>query len=77
MGPPLEGDSNTPLVAVYGHNTDAGNGVIGESQLAEGVRGISHNPNHGGVVGVCDAVGGMVFLGRATLVLRQLQNRRD
>jgi hypothetical protein len=58
MGNPLEGDSNTAQVAVYGHNTDAGNGVIGESQLAEGVRGISHNPNHGGVVGICDAAGG-------------------
>jgi hypothetical protein len=58
MGNPLEGDSNTAQVAVYGHNTDEGNGVIGESQLAEGVRGISHNPNHGGVVGISDAVGG-------------------
>ncbi len=58
MGTPLEGDSNTAQVAVYGHNTDAGNGVIGESQLAEGVRGISHNPNHGGVVGISDAAGG-------------------
>jgi hypothetical protein len=63
MGGPLEGDSNTAQVAVYGHNTDAGNGVIGESQLAEGVRGVSHNPYHGGVVGVSDQNGGVGVFG--------------
>ncbi len=61
--PPLEGDSNTTVTAVYGRNTDSGNGVIGESQLAEGVRGISHNPNHGGVVGVSDQNNGIGVFG--------------
>jgi hypothetical protein len=50
----LNGDSNNTVPAVYGKNTNSGDGVIGESELAEGVRGVSHNPNHGGVVGVSD-----------------------
>ena len=38
-------------------------GVYGESTNFEGVRGISHNANHGGVVGVNDAAGGIAVYG--------------
>jgi len=37
--------------------------VTGESQLAEGVRGISHNPGNGGVVGICDKENGIGVYG--------------
>ncbi|MDQ6804797.1 MAG: hypothetical protein M3065_07475 [Actinomycetota bacterium] len=33
-------------------------GVFGESQDYEGVRGVSHNKDHGGVVGICDSASG-------------------
>ncbi len=59
----LQGDSNNSVAAVYGINTDGGNGVAGESQNAEGVRGVSHNPNNGGVVGVCDQNNGVGVFG--------------
>lgn len=59
----LSGFSSTAIAAVYGQNTDSGNGVTGDSQLAEGVRGISHNASNGGVVGVCDTPNGTGVFG--------------
>src|SRR5215469_16718716 len=59
----VSGDSNTATAAVYGVNTDAGNGVTGESQFAEGVRGVSHNSDNGGVVGICDQANGVGVFG--------------
>jgi hypothetical protein len=50
----LTGDSSSNIPAVLGQNSNVGNGVLGDSTNGEGVRGISHNPDHGGVVGVCD-----------------------
>jgi hypothetical protein len=56
--------------AVWGKSTNAsgvggtstgGIGVYGESTNYEGVRGVSHNANHGGVVGVNDAAGISVY----------------
>jgi hypothetical protein len=44
--------TSTANVGVSGHST-ANIGVVGESQGGEGVRGVSHNRDHGGVVGVC------------------------
>jgi hypothetical protein len=49
---------------VYGLS-QASIGVYGESATFEGVRGTSHNVNHGGVVGVNDAVGGIAVYGVA------------
>jgi hypothetical protein len=40
-------------------------GVWGESTDFEGVRGVSHNANHGGVVGINDAAGGIAVYGIA------------
>jgi len=59
----LNGDSGGTAPAVYGTNSSSGDGVIGESAKGEGVRGISHNPNHGGVVGVSDQNGGTGVFG--------------
>lgn len=42
---------------VYGDSAGAGIGVFGESAAFEGVRGVSHNIAHGGVVGVNTAGG--------------------
>ncbi len=44
MPPPLNGQSTDPNVP----------GVLGESNQFEGVRGVSHAPWHGGVVGIND-----------------------
>jgi hypothetical protein len=46
---------------VTGHSK-SGIAVVGESTDFEGVRGISHNPNHGGVVGLCDSPAGGIGL---------------
>lgn len=60
--------------AVWGKSTTASGvvgtsgsyvGVWGESDSFEGVRGISHNVDHGGVVGVNDAAGGVAVYGIA------------
>ena len=63
----LKGDSSDSTPAVYGNNTNSapgvGDGVIGESTKGEGVRGVSHNPDHGGVVGVSDQNGGTGVFG--------------
>jgi hypothetical protein len=60
--------------AVWGKSTTASGvvgssgsyvGVWGESTSFEGVRGVSHNVDHGGVVGVNDAAGGVAVYGIA------------
>jgi hypothetical protein len=60
--------------AVWGKSTNAtgvggtstgGIGVYGESTNSEGVRGTSHHKDHGGVVGVNDAAGGIAVYGIA------------
>jgi hypothetical protein len=48
---------------VIGISRGNGTGVYGESQQFEGVRGVSHNPNHGGVVGICDKANGIGVYG--------------
>jgi hypothetical protein len=47
---------STTWHGVYGttQSTTGGVGVMGESAQSEGVRGISHAPTHGGVVGIND-----------------------
>jgi hypothetical protein len=55
------GQSNTNT-GVVGEST-AGNGGWFESQQTEGVRGVSHNPDHGGVVGICAAANGIGVFG--------------
>lgn len=54
-----EGDGNT---AVVGKSTNFNGGWF-ESSQAEGVRGVSHNPNHGAVVGICDKANGIGVYG--------------
>ena len=53
-----------PAGGVYG-KSQASIGVYGESTDFEGVRGTSHHKDHGGVVGVNDAVGGIAVYGIA------------
>jgi hypothetical protein len=53
------GDGNTGVV---GKSTNFNGGWF-ESSQAEGVRGICHNPNHGGVVGVSDQNNGIGVFG--------------
>jgi len=55
---------STNATGVYGSST-AYFGVYGESTNYEGVRGTSHHKDHGGVVGVNDAVGGIAVYGIA------------
>lgn len=65
---------STNQTAVWGKSTNATGvvgtstgyiGVYGESTNYEGVRGTSHSANHGGVVGVNDAAGGIAVYGIA------------
>jgi hypothetical protein len=49
--------TSTGGFGVRGFST-ANHGVVGESTSGEGVHGISHNPDHGGVVGICDSTAG-------------------
>jgi hypothetical protein len=66
---------STTNVGAYGESTSGWGvygksqssiGVYGESASFEGVRGISHNADHGGVVGINDAPGGTAVYGIAT-----------
>ena len=54
--------SSDTSTAIFGRSTAvSGAGVFGESSQFNGVRGVAHNPNHGGVVGVNDAGGTAVY----------------
>jgi hypothetical protein len=57
----VDAQSNDNTTAVSGKNSAAGIGVFGESAQFEGVRGVGHSPDHGGVVGINDGGGDGVF----------------
>src|SRR5215469_13605290 len=58
-----DGQGGAPGKGVWGLDTSnsGGIGVAGESKHGEGVRGVSHNPNHAGVVGINDGNGDAVY----------------
>jgi hypothetical protein len=55
------GYANGGAIGVRGVSDSTGQGVWGESQAGEGVRGTAHNPDHAGVVGVNDGGGFGVY----------------
>jgi hypothetical protein len=60
-GSKLDVLSDTSTAIVGKSTASSGAGVYGESALFNGVRGLAHNPNHGGVVGVHDGGGIAVY----------------